>query len=160
MINISFPIRYDVLRLEFEQTLTANEQAVPINREMRSLITSLQNHTQQLKGENSRIKKKLKESNIEVGRLKQIIEQNGMKVCCGGIVLPMNKNPEINTNESTDTTKISVGNSQNIKSESGTDSSNDVKTSETGSCDQEIRKEKVRYIDFLNSKQQFDLIRF
>ncbi|KPM08870.1 C3H4 ring finger protein [Sarcoptes scabiei] len=135
---------YDVLRLEFEQTLTANEQAVPINREMRSLITSLQNHTQQLKGENSRIKKKLKESNIEVGRLKQIIEQNGMKVCCGGIVLPMNKNPEINTNESTDTTKISVGNSQNIKSESGTDSSNDVKTSETGSCDQEIRKEKAK----------------
>ena len=79
---------YEMLRLEFEQTLAANEQTGPINREMRHLITSLQNHTQQLKGENARIKKRLKESNVEIGRLKQIIEQNNLKVCCGGILLP------------------------------------------------------------------------
>ncbi|XP_027204596.2 E3 ubiquitin-protein ligase Bre1 [Dermatophagoides pteronyssinus] len=79
---------YEMLRLEFEQTLAANEQTGPINREMRHLITSLQNHTQQLKGENARIKKRLKESNVEIGRLRQIIEQNNLKVCCGGILLP------------------------------------------------------------------------
>src|SRR5699024_4351860 len=56
--------------------------------EMRHLITSLQNHTTQLKGENARIKKKLKESNVEIGRLKAIIESNGLKVCCGGYLLP------------------------------------------------------------------------
>lgn len=42
---------YEMLRIEFEQNLAANEQTGPINREMRHLITSLQNNTQQLKGE-------------------------------------------------------------------------------------------------------------
>lgn len=42
---------YEMLRIEFEQQLAANEQTGPINREMRHLITSLQNHNQQLKGE-------------------------------------------------------------------------------------------------------------
>ncbi|KAG8231273.1 hypothetical protein J437_LFUL011127, partial [Ladona fulva] len=42
---------YEMLRIEFEQNLAANEQTGPINREMRHLITSLQNHNQQLKGE-------------------------------------------------------------------------------------------------------------
>lgn len=41
---------YEMLRIEFEQNLAANEQTGPINREMRHLITSLQNNTQQLKG--------------------------------------------------------------------------------------------------------------
>ncbi|ENN71357.1 hypothetical protein YQE_11972, partial [Dendroctonus ponderosae] len=40
---------YEMLRIEFEQNLAANEQTGPINREMRHLITSLQNNTQQLK---------------------------------------------------------------------------------------------------------------
>ncbi|OTF81030.1 hypothetical protein BLA29_002844, partial [Euroglyphus maynei] len=87
---------YEMLRLEFEQTLAANEQTGPINREMRHLITSLQNHTQQLKGENARIKKRLKESNVEIGRLRQIIEQNNLKVCCGGILLPSQNRPADN----------------------------------------------------------------
>ena len=64
-----------MLRLEFEQTLAANEQTGPINREMRHLITSLQNHNQQLKNENSRFKKKLKESNHEIIKLKHQIDQ-------------------------------------------------------------------------------------
>jgi E3 ubiquitin-protein ligase BRE1 len=33
---------YEMLRIEFEQNLAANEQTGPINREMRHLITSLQ----------------------------------------------------------------------------------------------------------------------
>jgi E3 ubiquitin-protein ligase BRE1 len=65
---------YEMLRLEFEQNLAANEQTGPINREMRHLITSLQNHNQQLKGENARLKKKLKESTHEITKLKHTLD--------------------------------------------------------------------------------------
>lgn len=65
-----------MLRLEFEQNLAANEQTGPINREMRHLITSLQNHNQQLKGENARLKKKLKESSHEISKLKYTLDHN------------------------------------------------------------------------------------
>ena len=61
---------YEMLRIEFEQNLAANEQTGPINREMRHLITSLQNHNQQLKGEVSRYKRKLKEAQNELTRIK------------------------------------------------------------------------------------------
>ena len=50
---------YEMLRIEFEQQLAANEQTGPINREMRHLITSLQNHNQQLKGEVHRYRRYL-----------------------------------------------------------------------------------------------------
>jgi E3 ubiquitin-protein ligase BRE1 len=55
---------YEMLRIEFEQNLAANEQTGPINREMRHLITSLQNNTQQLKGEVHRYKRKYKEAEV------------------------------------------------------------------------------------------------
>ena len=61
---------YEMLRIEFEQNLAANEQTGPINREMRHLITSLQNHNQQLKGEVSRYKRKLMEAQNELTRIK------------------------------------------------------------------------------------------
>lgn len=66
---------YEMLRIEFEQNLAANEQTGPINREMRHLITSLQNNTQQLKGEVHRYKRKYKEANSEIPRLKKEIEE-------------------------------------------------------------------------------------
>ncbi|XP_030757595.1 E3 ubiquitin-protein ligase Bre1-like [Sitophilus oryzae] len=65
---------YEMLRIEFEQNLAANEQTGPINREMRHLITSLQNNTQQLKGEVHRYKRKYKEANGELPKLKKEIE--------------------------------------------------------------------------------------
>lgn len=65
---------YEMLRIEFEQNLAANEQTGPINREMRHLITSLQNHNQQLKGEVHRYKRKYKDSNAEIPKLKKEIE--------------------------------------------------------------------------------------
>ena len=83
--------RYEMLRIEFEQTLAANEQTGPINREMRHLITSLQNQSLQLKGENNRVKKKLKETFAEVVRLRQICEDYGIKVAIGGYVVPDSK---------------------------------------------------------------------
>ncbi|KAG1714678.1 E3 ubiquitin-protein ligase Bre1 [Nymphon striatum] len=61
---------YEMLRIEFEQNLAANEQTGPINREMRHLITSLQNHNLQLKGEVCRYKRKFKETNVELQRLR------------------------------------------------------------------------------------------
>jgi E3 ubiquitin-protein ligase BRE1 len=57
---------YEMLRIEFEQNLAANEQTGPINREMRHLITSLQNHNHQLKGESLRYKRKYKDSSNEI----------------------------------------------------------------------------------------------
>ena len=43
---------YEMLRIEFEQNLAANEQTGPINKEMRNLIQSLQTHNVQLKVRN------------------------------------------------------------------------------------------------------------
>jgi Uncharacterized conserved protein len=60
---------YEMLRIEFEQNLAANEQTGPINREMRHLITSLQNHNQQLKGEVHRYKRKYKDANVEIPKV-------------------------------------------------------------------------------------------
>ncbi|XP_058892159.1 E3 ubiquitin-protein ligase BRE1B [Kogia breviceps] len=61
---------YEMLRIEFEQNLAANEQAGPINREMRHLISSLQNHNHQLKGDAQRYKRKLREVQAEIAKLR------------------------------------------------------------------------------------------
>ncbi|XP_061823559.1 E3 ubiquitin-protein ligase BRE1B isoform X1 [Nerophis lumbriciformis] len=61
---------YEMLRIEFEQNLAANEQAGPINREMRHLISSLQNHNLQLKGDVQRFKRKLRETQMEINKLR------------------------------------------------------------------------------------------
>ncbi|XP_039623436.1 E3 ubiquitin-protein ligase BRE1A [Polypterus senegalus] len=59
---------YEMLRIEFEQTLAANEQAGPINREMRHLISSLQNHNHQMKGEVQKCKRRLREAQAELAK--------------------------------------------------------------------------------------------
>lgn len=71
---------YEMLRIEFEQNLAANEQTGPINREMRHLITSLQNNTQQLKGEVHRYKRKYKEASAEIPRLRKELEESVLKI--------------------------------------------------------------------------------
>ena len=60
-----------MLRIEFEQNLAANEQTGPINKEMRNLITSLQTHNVQLKGEVARFKRKFKEKEMEITKLRK-----------------------------------------------------------------------------------------
>lgn len=62
---------YEMLRIEFEQNMAANEQTAPINREMRHLITSLQNHNGQLKGEVFRYKRKYKDAAAELMKSKK-----------------------------------------------------------------------------------------
>src|SRR5688572_5779759 len=64
---------YDMLRIEYEQNLAANEQTGPINREMRHLITSLQNHNQQLKGDSARYRRKYKDLSNECTKVSSMI---------------------------------------------------------------------------------------
>ncbi|XP_050714768.1 E3 ubiquitin-protein ligase Bre1-like isoform X3 [Eriocheir sinensis] len=71
---------YEMLRIEFEQNLAANEQTGPINREMRHLITSLQNHITQLKGEIHRYKRKYKEAANDGSKLKREVEELHQKL--------------------------------------------------------------------------------
>merc|ERR550539_2354273 len=65
---------YEMLRIEFEQNLAANEQTGPINKEMRNLIQSLQTQNNQLKGEVGRYKRKCKEANLEIVKLRKDLD--------------------------------------------------------------------------------------
>uniref|UniRef100_A0A1A9X333 E3 ubiquitin protein ligase n=1 Tax=Glossina brevipalpis TaxID=37001 RepID=A0A1A9X333_9MUSC len=65
---------YEALRIEFEQNMAANEQTAPINREMRHLITSLQNHNGQLKGEVQRYKRKYKDASADNVKLRRELD--------------------------------------------------------------------------------------
>ncbi|XP_059474255.1 E3 ubiquitin-protein ligase Bre1 isoform X2 [Neocloeon triangulifer] len=65
---------YEMLRIEFETNVAANEQTGPINREMRHLITSLQSHNTQLKTESARYKRKFKDTTTEIAKLKKEVE--------------------------------------------------------------------------------------
>lgn len=71
---------YEMLRIEFEQNMAANEQTAPINREMRHLITSLQNHNGQLKGEVHRYKRKYKDASAELVKLRKDLEEATAKI--------------------------------------------------------------------------------
>ena len=65
---------YEMLRIEFEQNLAANEQTGPINKEMRNLITSLQTHNVQLKGEIGRYKRRLKEAITDLAKVRKELD--------------------------------------------------------------------------------------
>lgn len=71
-VNSQLRKEYEMLKLEFEQNLVANEQTGPINREMRHLITSLQDHNIQLKSDVHRYKRKYKELSAELGRVMRL----------------------------------------------------------------------------------------
>lgn len=71
---------YEMLRIEFEQNMAANEQTAPINREMRHLITSLQNHNGQLKGDVVRYKRKYKDAAAELVKYKKDLDDLSTKV--------------------------------------------------------------------------------
>lgn len=71
---------YEMLRIEFEQNMAANEQTAPINREMRHLITSLQNHNGQLKGEVFRYKRKYKDAAAELLKMKKELDEVSVKL--------------------------------------------------------------------------------
>ena len=60
----------EMLRIEYEQNMAANEQTGPINKEMRSLITTLQTNNKLLKSDNLRVKKRLQELNEDFEKYK------------------------------------------------------------------------------------------
>jgi E3 ubiquitin-protein ligase BRE1 len=61
----------DLLRIEYEQNVAANEQTAPINKEMRSLIATLQTNNKLLKSDNIRSKKRIDECHVEMERIKK-----------------------------------------------------------------------------------------
>lgn len=61
----------DLLRIEYEQNMAANEQTGPINKEMRSLITTLQTNNKLLKSDNARCKKRFEEAQTDLERAKK-----------------------------------------------------------------------------------------
>lgn len=71
---------YEGLRIEFEQNMAANEQTAPINREMRHLITSLQNHNGQLKGEVQRYKRKYKDISLDNVKMRKDLDEALAKI--------------------------------------------------------------------------------
>ncbi|PFX20960.1 E3 ubiquitin-protein ligase Bre1-like [Stylophora pistillata] len=66
---------YDLLRMEFEQNLKANEQTGPMTKEMSHMINSLQSHNQQLKVEVSRYKRKFSEAQVQVVKLSEELKK-------------------------------------------------------------------------------------
>ncbi|CAF0739459.1 unnamed protein product [Didymodactylos carnosus] len=67
---------YDMLQLEYEKILIANQQAVPITREMRSLIGHLQVQCNLHNSEASRSKRQCKEMEDELTKLRMKNENN------------------------------------------------------------------------------------
>lgn len=110
---------YEMLRIEFEQNMAANEQTAPINREMRHLITSLQNHNGQLKGEVFRYKRKYKDAAAELMKLRKDLDDLSAK---------LNGAEAKKTDIKQENTTIS-----GIKEESSSDGSASIKEEASGS---------------------------
>jgi E3 ubiquitin-protein ligase BRE1 len=75
---------FENLRNKYEQNLAANEQTAPINREMRQLITSLQNRNGQFKKEIQRYKRKYKDISAENTKLHKDVEELNAKLNTAG----------------------------------------------------------------------------
>lgn len=58
-------------------TLVSFAPQGPINREMRHLISSLQNHNHQLKGDAQRYKRKLREVQAEIAKVRSGLPGDG-----------------------------------------------------------------------------------
>ncbi|TGZ58632.1 hypothetical protein CRM22_009536 [Opisthorchis felineus] len=61
---------HETMELDFKQALAHNEQAGPINSEMRSLIATLQTQNKQLKAEVARYRRKCKEASQDLDLVK------------------------------------------------------------------------------------------
>ncbi|KAM7000265.1 E3 ubiquitin-protein ligase BRE1A isoform 2-T2 [Tautogolabrus adspersus] len=100
---------YEMLRIEFEQTLAANEQAGPINREMRHLISTLQTHNQQMKGEVVKYKIRLRETQAEL---------NQVRASKGNAILQSQSSTELDVkDETTSPSNAAISGEPAIKSE-------------------------------------------
>lgn len=75
--------RLQILRLDVEQTLAANEQTAPLKAEIQKLYKSHQHHQELIETEINRRKKKLADAQAEIIRLRRLLEGNSIKPCCG-----------------------------------------------------------------------------
>ncbi|KAM9413744.1 E3 ubiquitin-protein ligase BRE1A-like isoform 2-T2 [Salvelinus alpinus] len=138
---------YEMLRIEFEQTLAANEQAGPINREMRHLISTLQTHNQQMKGEVVKYKLRLREAQTDLSQA---------RTTKGSAILQSQSSTELDVKEETTspltpaasgdvTIKVESDNgsatpnstSTSLKTEPGTETEGEIK-------EEEVKKEEKK----------------
>ncbi|XP_052363819.1 E3 ubiquitin-protein ligase BRE1A-like isoform X2 [Oncorhynchus keta] len=145
---------YEMLRIEFEQTLAANEQAGPINREMRHLISTLQTHNQHMKGEVVKYKLTLREAQTDLSQA---------RTTKGSAILQSQSSTELDLKEETTspltpaasadvTIKMESDNgsatptstSTSVKTEPGTETEGEIKEEEK---EKEVKKEKEKERD-------------
>jgi E3 ubiquitin-protein ligase BRE1 len=109
---------FENLRNKYEQNLAANEQTAPINREMRQLITSLQNRNGQFKKEIQRYKRKYKDLGTENAKIRKEMEEMATKLNAAGVKPEKDIKNESGTSSVTeDTESLDV---KNVKEEGQT----------------------------------------
>ncbi|KAK0139810.1 E3 ubiquitin-protein ligase BRE1A [Merluccius polli] len=143
---------YEMLRIEFEQTLAANEQAGPINKEMRHLISTLQNHNQQMKGEVVKFKLRLRETQTEL---------NQVRTAKGSGVLQSQSNTEMDVKEETVSPPATVASGDaavKTESDNGTATPScaavSVKTEPGGDGDMPIKEKEEEKEDKKEEKKE------
>lgn len=79
---------YEMLRVEFEQNLAANEQSGPLNKEMRQLLTSYKVQNGQFRAEVQRFKRKWKEAVSTIAKVQKELDHE-RKTKENAIVIPL-----------------------------------------------------------------------
>lgn len=145
---------FENLRNKYEQNLAANEQTAPINREMRQLITSLQNRNGQFKKEIQRYKRKYKEISADNINLRKDLEDMSTKLNQAGIKPEKDIKTETTANSNEDGIEDGKDTKPMIKDESTdkvksdpdeNDSENEDKSStptDKSSTDTAVKKEE------------------
>lgn len=95
------------------KNLAANEQTAPINREMRQLITSLQNRNGQFKKEIQRYKRKYKDISADNTKLRKDLEEMAAKLNSAGV----KPEKDIKNESLTSVTKDEPVDTKNVKEE-------------------------------------------
>lgn len=75
-VNSQLRREYQMLKIEFERNLIANEQTGPLNKEMRHLLARLQKHNKHLKHEAQRYKRKYKELSAELNLVSGLLHSS------------------------------------------------------------------------------------
>lgn len=109
---------FENLRNKYEQNLAANEQTAPINREMRQLITSLQNRNGQFKKEIQRYKRKYKDINADNTKLRKELEEMSGKLNASTSIKP---EKDVKNESLSSVTEDEPADVKNIKEESTTE---------------------------------------
>uniref|UniRef100_A0A1X7SKD9 E3 ubiquitin protein ligase n=1 Tax=Amphimedon queenslandica TaxID=400682 RepID=A0A1X7SKD9_AMPQE len=104
---------YELLKIEHEQTIAANDQAAPIAKELQEMVGSLQKNIQQLKGEINRYKTRAYKAEEKLGKLLESEKEakEGPAVSASSISPPPShsqSNPAPSTNQRSNSTEEPV----------------------------------------------------